>query len=135
MLKDQVFSILADRWFKEITTVLEMILNSIPFYYSGIFTKNIYSLLKDDLKNFLTSEIVNGDTYCILFTFSRLKTINEEEQLLKCIKRANFSRKKLSHNGMTIIEDLYNQISPEFRSINLETLEESANESLNLGIK
>ena len=133
MLKDELFGVLVDRWFKEITTVLSMIINSIPFYYSSMLTKNIYSLLKDDIKNFLTSEVIIGDTYCILFTFSRLKTINEEEKLLKCIKRASFSGKKLSHNGLTIIEDLYSQINPKFRSIHLETQEESTTENLNFG--
>ena len=130
IFKDEAFFIMVDRCFLEIQTMLNIFVESIPVFYSGILNKNLYCLIKDDLVTYFTSKFITGDTYSVLFTMSRVKTTQEERQLVQCIKKAGLKYKKFTHNGLSLLEDLYNQIHPDFRMVRIEPRDNSATSNI-----
>ena len=95
---------------------MSLIVNWIPLYYSGLIEKKVFLLIRDDLVNHLVSEYIRDKTYQILFTFSRILTLRKEEIL------ANFivNNSETTDDKLFLLEELYNQINPNFRWVEIE---------------
>ena len=81
------FYALVEKSFFDINSVVRLFIKSIPLYYSGLVDKNTMLLKKEDLMNHFMSQYITEEVYDILFTFSRVSTIVQEEQLLTCIQK------------------------------------------------
>mmetsp|Transcript_38060 Transcript_38060/g.37560 ORF Transcript_38060/g.37560 Transcript_38060/m.37560 type:complete len:81 (-) Transcript_38060:760-1002(-) len=55
--------------FIEIKSVLNIIIDTVPLFYSGLISKYSFILIKDELLNYLMSEYMGDKTYQLLFTF------------------------------------------------------------------
>ena len=117
IFKKSHFAIMAEKWFKEVKTFLDSIIRAIPYMYSGLMNKNSYRRVKDEVLHYITANFLRDDSYNILFTFSRIATVNEEFQLLKWINKASRTSRKFIETDRTLLEELYHQIHPDFRIV------------------
>lgn len=122
--------VLVEKCFYDIKTAVNLIVETVPLYYSELISKNLFCLIKEDLTNYVMCEYIRGDSYNILFTFSRVATWKEEEQLYKCIKKACLHKSSRNTTNFNLLEDLYCQIHPDFRVVQIENEEDSSSNSI-----
>ena len=123
---------LISQWFNDITTITNLFVDVIPLYYSGWIDKNLFRLIKEDLFNFMmTKSMHQFNAYYILFTFSRIATIRQEKDLLEWIKKSASNVLLSGLDKINILEELYNQINPMFRLVQIEPREETLNNDIN----
>lgn len=103
--------------FSELKCTLDVLVNSIPLYYSGLIERAPFLLIRDELTNFIISQNIQGKTYQLLFTFARALTVSKEAVLAKVIFN-NLSEEAGSKTAM--IENLYNRIDPTYRRVRIE---------------
>lgn len=111
---------LANKSFYDIKSIFDIIINIIPYYYSGLFSTKFFLGIKENLMNYLMNEYIREGTYDILFTFSRILTSSDEERLYQCIQKSNSRRDSDVRGDIDIVDYLYRQICPEFRVVQIE---------------
>lgn len=119
---------LIEKCFYDINSIVNLIVDTLPLYYSGMIEKNIFLLIKEQLVNFIMSEYVRDEIYDILFTFSRLATFKLEKKLYEWIKKSGLQLwNKSSHTtsvestiNLELLEGLYRQIHPDFRKVQID---------------
>lgn len=138
-ISKNMFSFLKDDL---MTFLVNKVVNSQAYFKRDSNQKQLLSLsntncLKTTIQNQskISSLASKECQYFILLTFSRVKTVNEELQLLKWIKKSERVWKRFKHNGLSLIEDLYNQIETEFRIVQINSYDDFSAENLNFESK
>lgn len=111
------FRILIAQAFDCVKVILACLIDSVSKFYHGLVTIEQFEEVRDQVHWMLSSLLVQDEMYTLLFTFSRVLTLKDESQLYKCIQKANFTNKRFKSSGFTLLEELYNQIHPDFREV------------------
>ena len=117
---DQAIEYLIEKCFYDVRCSTATIIACLPTYYRNLFSQDVFKLIKERVSNFLLNQYLRGGVYDILFTFSRLATRNEEQELFKCIEKWNLQVDDNSYADLNVIDYLYKQIDPAFRKVEIE---------------
>lgn len=115
------FYALVEKSFYDVNSVVHLMIKSLPFYYSDLVDKNFLLLKKEDLMNHFMGIYITDEVYNILFTFSRVSTLTQEEQLLKSMKKCNLGVHSDTNQSMDLLEEFYRKINPIFRKVQIDS--------------
>jgi len=117
---DEGLLYLVEKVFFDTRCFADLILNSLPKYYDGEIEQEVFDTIKEQLNDFILNQYLRDSVYNILFTFSRVSTIDKEQKLFECIGKANLQADESTWNDINIIDYLYKQIHPDFRMVQIE---------------